>query len=63
MPESAELAPWAEGVPHWDELDETERRVAARFMETYAGFAEHADVAGRAGSSTRSRTWASSTTR
>ncbi len=44
MPESAELAPWAEGVPHWDELDETEQRVAARFMETYAGFAEHADV-------------------
>jgi arylsulfatase A-like enzyme len=44
VPESAELAPWAPGVPHWDELDETERRVAARFMETYAGFAEHADV-------------------
>src|SRR3712207_1381155 len=44
VPESAQLAPWAEGVPHWDELDETERRVAARFMETYAGFAEHADV-------------------
>jgi len=44
VPEDAELAPWAEGVPHWDELDETERRVAARFMETYAGFAEHADV-------------------
>ena len=37
-------APWAEGVPRWDELDETERRVAARFMEVYAGFAEHADV-------------------
>ena len=31
-------------MPHWEELDETERRVAARFMETYAGFAEHADV-------------------
>ena len=31
-------------MPHWDELDETEQRVAARFMETYAGFAEHADV-------------------
>jgi arylsulfatase A-like enzyme len=44
VPESAELAPWAAGVPHWDELDETEQRVAARFMETYAGFAEHADV-------------------
>ncbi|HRK45200.1 MAG TPA: sulfatase-like hydrolase/transferase, partial [Nocardioides sp.] len=44
VPESAELAPWADGVPHWDELDETERRVAARFMETYAGFAEHTDA-------------------
>ena len=44
VPEGTELAPWAEGVPHWDELDDTEKRVAARFMETYAGFAEHADV-------------------
>ena len=44
VPESAELSPWPAGVPHWDELDEPERRVAARFMETYAGFAEHADV-------------------
>lgn len=44
VPPDAELAPWAEGVPHWDELDETEQRVAARFMETYAGFAEHSDV-------------------
>jgi arylsulfatase len=43
VPESADLAPWADGVPHWDELDEQARRVAARFMETYAGFAEHAD--------------------
>ena len=43
VPEDAELAPWAAGVPHWDELDPAERRVAARFMETYAGFAEHAD--------------------
>ncbi|MGH3446838.1 MAG: sulfatase-like hydrolase/transferase, partial [Nocardioidaceae bacterium] len=40
----ARLAPWADGVPSWDDLDETERRVAARFMETYAGFAEHTDV-------------------
>lgn len=40
----AQLAPWAEGVPHWEDLDEDDRRVAARFMETYAGFAEHTDV-------------------
>jgi arylsulfatase A-like enzyme len=43
VPDVAELAPWAEGVPHWDDLDPVARRVAARFMETYAGFAEHAD--------------------
>jgi arylsulfatase A-like enzyme len=43
VPGDAELAPWAEGVPHWDELDPVAQRVAARFMETYAGFAEHAD--------------------
>jgi len=43
VPESTELAPWAEGVPHWDDLTPAARRVAARLMETYAGFAEHAD--------------------
>ncbi|WP_198412307.1 arylsulfatase [Nocardioides mangrovicus] len=37
------LAPWAEEVPHWDELDEAAQRVAVRLMEAYAGFAEHAD--------------------
>ncbi len=44
VPDSTQLAPWAEGVPHWDDLDGTEQRVAARFMETYAGFAEHTDA-------------------
>ena len=44
VPEDAELAPWAEGVPHWDELDDAERRAAASLMELYAGFAEHTDV-------------------
>jgi arylsulfatase A-like enzyme len=43
VPKSTELAPWADGVPHWDELTPAARRVAARLMETYAGFAEHAD--------------------
>ena len=43
VPPDAELSPWADPVPHWDELDEQTREVAARFMETYAGFAEHAD--------------------
>jgi arylsulfatase len=44
VPEDAELAGWAEGVPHWDELTENQRSLAVRFMETYAGFTEHADV-------------------
>jgi len=44
VPEDAELAPWAEGAPHWDELDADERRVAERLMETYAAFAEHTDT-------------------
>ncbi len=44
VPEDAVLAPWAEGVPHWDDLDATGRAVAERFMETYAGFAEHTDA-------------------
>jgi len=43
VPPEAELSPWAAGVPHWDELTPQAREVAARFMETYAGFAEHAD--------------------
>ncbi|MDT0305164.1 arylsulfatase [Streptomonospora wellingtoniae] len=44
VPPDAELAPWAEGVPHWDELSDEERRAAASLMELYAGFAEHTDV-------------------
>ncbi|KUL32159.1 arylsulfatase [Streptomyces regalis] len=44
VPPETELAPWAEGVPHWDELSDNQRRLSARFMETFAGFTEHADV-------------------
>lgn len=40
----AELARWADGVPHWDELSPVQRRVSARFMETFAAFTEHADA-------------------
>ncbi|NED94049.1 arylsulfatase [Phytoactinopolyspora alkaliphila] len=43
VPQDAELAPWADGVPHWDELGDEERRSAASLMELYAGFAEHTD--------------------
>jgi arylsulfatase len=44
VPPDARLAPWADGVPRWADLGDTERVVAARFMETYAGFAEHTDA-------------------
>jgi arylsulfatase A-like enzyme len=44
VPEDAELAPWAEGAPHWDELSGDEKRVAERLMEVYAAFAEHTDA-------------------
>ncbi|WP_009478676.1 arylsulfatase [Rhodococcus sp. JVH1] len=44
VPEDADLAPWAEGVPHWDELNDIEKEVAERLMESYASFAEHMDT-------------------
>ena len=44
VPEGTQLSPWPADVPRWDELTEDERVVSARFMETYAGFAEHADT-------------------
>jgi arylsulfatase A-like enzyme len=43
VPEDTELAGWANNVPHWDELTDTQRELACRFMETFAGFTEHAD--------------------
>ncbi len=43
VPPETELAPWQGGVPHWDELDDTQRAVSERLMETYAAFAEHTD--------------------
>ena len=44
VPEGTDLSPWPVDVPRWTELTEDERAVSARFMETYAGFAEHADT-------------------
>lgn len=44
IPPDAELAPWADGVPHWDELSDAERQSSTALMELYAGFAEHTDV-------------------
>ena len=44
VPPHAELSPWPDDVPHWDDLDDDRRRLGARFMETFAGFTEHADT-------------------
>jgi arylsulfatase len=44
VPPGTELGPWAEGVPHWDDLGEDQAAVANRLMETFAGFTEHADA-------------------
>ncbi len=44
VPEDTVLAAKPEGVPDWDSLSETERKVCARQMEVYAGFAEHVDT-------------------
>jgi arylsulfatase len=43
VPPEAGLAPWIEEVPRWADLSDTQRTLAERFMETYAGFAEHTD--------------------
>ena len=61
--EHTELSPRPEWVPAWDDLDDDERRVYARYMEAFAGFLSHADARARPASSTGSRRWASSTTR
>ena len=43
LPEDQRLAPRNPGVQVWDELDADEKRLAARLMEVYAGFLDHAD--------------------
>ena len=43
MPEDAVFSERNEDVPAWDSLTEKEKAVAARHMETYAGFLEHTD--------------------
>ena len=44
VPADAELPAWPTEVPSWDELDDVQKKVAARFMEIYAAFAEHTDA-------------------
>ncbi len=43
IPPSTALSPRPPWVRAWRDLDETEQRVAARFMEVYAAFLSHAD--------------------
>jgi arylsulfatase A-like enzyme len=44
IPQDAQLTKRPAEIPAWDSMSADERRVAARLMEAYAGFAEHADV-------------------
>jgi arylsulfatase A-like enzyme len=44
VPPDTELAPWAPGPPHWDELDDAQRESAERLIELYADFTEHTDA-------------------
>src|SRR5580704_3777622 len=43
VPPTTQLAPWAPGVKHWDELSADDKKAAERLMENYAGFGEHTD--------------------
>ena len=43
IPAEAELSPRNDEFPDWESLDETQRRLYARQMETYAGYSENAD--------------------
>jgi len=43
FPASTALSPRPPWVPEWESLADTDRAVAARFMECFAGFLSHAD--------------------
>jgi arylsulfatase A-like enzyme len=43
VPQTTQLAPWPDSVPHWDTLSADEKTVAERLMENFAGFGEYAD--------------------
>ncbi len=44
LPAGTKLPPRNPGDPAWDDLDEQEKTVFARFMAAYAGFLEHTDA-------------------
>jgi arylsulfatase len=43
VPPDIELSPRPPWVPAWDDLDPADQKVAARFMECFAGFLSHTD--------------------
>ena len=43
VPADAELTARSAGLPAWDTLSDGQKKVAARMMETFAGFAAHVD--------------------
>ena len=43
VPQNAKLAPKPTDIKDWDKLSADEKKLFARQMETYAGFAEHTD--------------------
>ncbi|HEY6504937.1 MAG TPA: arylsulfatase, partial [Chitinophagaceae bacterium] len=43
VPQNVKLAPKPTDIKDWDKLSDDERRLFARQMEVYAGFAEHTD--------------------
>ena len=48
VPQDCQLTARSEGIPAWADLTDDAKKVAARLMEIYAGFAEHTDhYAGR----------------
>ncbi len=44
LPPTTELSPRPSWVPDWNDLGAEDQRVAARFMECFAGFLSHADA-------------------
>lgn len=44
IPQDADISPRGQDVQAWDDLPDDERRLYARYMETFAGFLEHTDA-------------------
>ncbi|MBU6210999.1 MAG: arylsulfatase [Gammaproteobacteria bacterium] len=44
IPADSKLSPRPEALPAWESLSADEKKIAQRYMETYAGFLEHTDA-------------------